>query len=751
MAWLGDLLIRLRAETADFTQDMGKAALSAERSMKQIESAAAKLGATLSAGAFALFVQKSVDMGDRLLDLSKTTTLSVENLAGLSVASKKSGGDLDSIAQSIEKLSVNMGKQADKFKAAGITAKDPLEAFKQLSDLFVQIEDPQLRAAAAAAALGKQWAGAAPLLSEGGKRIGEMVEEGKKLSGWTTAIAQQSDEFNDKLVNLVGTGSKMAYVANQLLPLMNTLADDLLRMKDGAKGVNDQFSPLLEIMKVVVILASDVSFVFTTMGKDMARAAENVKLIVTGRWEESRKLGELFREDAKRTRAELDAWQKKIMGLGTANQQAAKAMSGMGGGFDMTDDPLGMKASKAAEAARRAKLLLDADKERLALEKRMAAAIQEMENKRKSLFGTTEAQLMQERLYGVTIDIGDGKLRKFKGTYEDFDKVVKDWLLTNAKEIDARNQLIQRVEAEYGALRTLIELKQQDDALREQAVRQGKLQNDELKFQIDLLGRSAREQERMAAMRQIDLAVQERIRARTALLPEDPMAGQLEAIVEQEEALGERQKKSYAALLASRQDAERAWALGTKDAFQQYIDNASNAALQAHMLFTNAFRGMEDALVEFVKTGKFNFRSLADSIISDLIRIQIRQSMTAPLAAAMPSMAGLSNLFGGGQKVDLGMVPNTPMLAEGGPLGAGEMAIVGEKGPELFMPNVGGRVIPNSELGGGGGTTINVYPDMRGADPGAVAALHKMVRDLHATVEIRAVAAMADARRRGGA
>lgn len=44
---------------------------------------------------------------------------------------------------------------------------------------------------------------------------------------------------------------------------------------------------------------------------------------------------------------------------------------------------------------------------------------------------------------------------------------------------------------------------------------------------------------------------------------------------------------------------------------------------------------MTDALVNFVMTGKLDFRTLANSIISDLIRIQIQRAITLPLANAM--------------------------------------------------------------------------------------------------------------------
>ena len=48
---------------------------------------------------------------------------------------------------------------------------------------------------------------------------------------------------------------------------------------------------------------------------------------------------------------------------------------------------------------------------------------------------------------------------------------------------------------------------------------------------------------------------------------------------------------------------------------------------------------MEDALVEFVTTGKLDFQSLVDSMIADIARLVIQQSITRPLAQS------LGNLF----------------------------------------------------------------------------------------------------------
>lgn len=89
----------------------------------------------------------------------------------------------------------------------------------------------------------------------------------------------------------------------------------------------------------------------------------------------------------------------------------------------------------------------------------------------------------------------------------------------------------------------------------------------------------------------------------------------------------------------------RDWQDGVKRGLQEYADSATNAAQQAESAITNGFKGMEDALVSFVTTGKMEFSDLASSIISDLSRIAIQQTITGPLAGAASSF-DWSSLFG---------------------------------------------------------------------------------------------------------
>jgi hypothetical protein len=214
------------------------------------------LGTAAVAGA-AMFVsmfKDAVDAADELGDLSKSTGVAVEDLAGLKLAAEQSGAELSGVADSINKLSMNIGKDGAKFRELGITAKDPLEAFKQLADLFASIQDPQTRAALGAATLGKSWAAAAPLLAEGGARIGEMIDKGKQLSGMTQEMVDRSDEFNDKMAELTATMSGFkTRIAVDMLPGLN----------QATSAIMDAYVESGKLQAVWVALGSVGAFLFT--------------------------------------------------------------------------------------------------------------------------------------------------------------------------------------------------------------------------------------------------------------------------------------------------------------------------------------------------------------------------------------------------------------------------------------------------------------------------------------------------------
>ena len=210
--------------------------------------------------------------------------------------------------------------------------------------------------------------------------------------------------------------------------------------------------------------------------------------------------------------------------------------------------------------------------------------------------------------------------------------------------------------------------------------------NEQYIFQIDLIGMNAQAQEIANVKRKNFLAVEQQIW--------DAEQSGTKLTADTQQRLRDEAVKSTAVMIKAieaRWDAERSWETGVNKALNNYIDTVTNAAAQSERLFTTAFKDMEDALVSFVQTGKLDFKSLANSIIADLIRIQIQNSIMKPLAQATSGMS-LSGMFSSAGNFLSGL-----FKADGGPVAGGQPYIVGEQGPEWFVPNGAGTIVPNGK------------------------------------------------------
>lgn len=202
------------------------------------------------------------------------------------------------------------------------------------------------------------------------------------------------------------------------------------------------------------------------------------------------------------------------------------------------------------------------------------------------------------------------------------------------------------------------------------------------------------------------------------------------------------------------QDALNAsWEYGASEALRKYEDQVANVAASTERLMTDAFKGMEDALVEFVKTGKLNFKSLADQIISDLIRMQIQQSITGPISRAISKAGGLGGILGKILPFEDGGVMSAsgplPLLryASGGIASGPQLALYGEGAMnEAYVPLPDGRSIPVQMRGAGGTVQQTFNIDARGAEIGVEQRIAAAVKQAVA-LSVNAVRQQAD---RGG-
>ena len=134
---------------------------------------------------------------------------------------------------------------------------------------------------------------------------------------------------------------------------------------------------------------------------------------------------------------------------------------------------------------------------------------------------------------------------------------------------------------------------------------------------------------------------------------------------------------------------QRSFVSGWEYAARRFQEDAENAFNRGAASFQSVMSNMEAAIGKFVETGKFSFEDFAISVVKDLIRIELQAqasyffrmllSSFAPTPAAT-TPANASVMF--------------QTRATGGDIDG--PAIVGENGPELFIPSQRGTIIPNT-------------------------------------------------------
>jgi phage-related minor tail protein len=124
------------------------------------------------------------------------------------------------------------------------------------------------------------------------------------------------------------------------------------------------------------------------------------------------------------------------------------------------------------------------------------------------------------------------------------------------------------------------------------------------------------------------------------------------------------------------------------------------SAKRTQQVFGSVFGNLSSAIDNFVKTGKLSMKDLARSVIQDLIAIQMKAAMLRFLGG----MFAASNPMTMSQMDFVNASGGRP-FADGGDPPVGKISLVGERGPELFVPRTAGTIIPNHALGNMGSTT----------------------------------------------
>ncbi len=135
--------------------------------------------------------------------------------------------------------------------------------------------------------------------------------------------------------------------------------------------------------------------------------------------------------------------------------------------------------------------------------------------------------------------------------------------------------------------------------------------------------------------------------------------------------------------LEAERELQRSFKFGMKSAMEDYVDEVTNGAEQARRIFEQSTSKMEDAIVKFAKTGKFEFRTLINDMLEALLRSRIQELFARIFSGGTartqgPGLFDILGSVGKGIKDIFG-----GFFANGGTLGAGKFGIAGERGPEL--------------------------------------------------------------------
>lgn len=144
---------------------------------------------------------------------------------------------------------------------------------------------------------------------------------------------------------------------------------------------------------------------------------------------------------------------------------------------------------------------------------------------------------------------------------------------------------------------------------------------------------------------------------------------------------------------------------GVKLAIDEIKVDLQDMNQQLATTIVDTFHKMQDALNQFIVTGKINFKSLVDSMLQDALKLTentlISNLLSSYGSGGKPANSGGVESGGSSASGIVGLIGSvvgiaaSAFKADGGPVQAGNSYIVGEHQPELFTPNVSGTISPS--------------------------------------------------------
>jgi hypothetical protein len=670
MANIARLGVALGLNSAEFVTGID----AASRKLDQFATAAvgAAKNAVLAFGAaLSVATYQAISYADELADVAAANDIAIDSIIKLTNALENSGGKganagkmIASFTDFVDKAAKGSFEGQKTFSDLGITLKDigslsTQQLLLKTTQAIADMEDPLTRNARAADAFGKAAKGV------------DMVEFAKGLREGKGATLEQERAIKDAAEafdTFKSIGRDVALlILTSIGPQLKAVAN---YMKSAASETSAFGFVFGTVFKTIAHGMSDLAFITKGFSDDIAHAIKSLETLTL--YLMVGKLGkgfEKFAQDVKeynakrkQARAELDAFQKELAGTET------KA-SRMGAGFldprIVTEDEgplrevtpgIDPKAAAAKAAAKAAADKAAAEAKKLLTE--FNNLWQDLEKQKQDAIKKQQDLVMK----GYEAEQNDRNETRIA-------QAGQQGLFAQGNALYAQRQ---------GQQIILLAREQEMFMLQQKSTF---LKAEDLQQEKEILQQQYNHIDAMQAINdQADLEEKDKILARERELKFNELA--LENIRERGRVL--RSQKDGGLIEGF---------LFRMDTFGKNMETSFEAGGKA---FDSLMGSMSKALDEFVTTGKLNFGDFAKSIIKDMLAIQLRAS-----ANNLFAMIGKS-LFS--SPVSLAE-PLFGARADGGPVDSGGAYMVGERGPELFVPRSAGAIVPNHSMAMMGGST----------------------------------------------
>ncbi|WP_374979011.1 phage tail tape measure protein [Pseudomonas solani] len=739
---LGTLTLDLIAKVGGFVQGMDKAERSAQKWRKQVEKDAKTVGTAIGAAVassvagLAALTVSTVRSGAEITKLSGLANASTTEFQRYAAGAKAIGIEQDKLSDIFKDvndkvgdfLNTGGGALADFFTniapKVGVTADN----FRNLSGpqalgLYVSsLEKAKVSQADMTfylEAIANDATALLPLLrnnAEGFRVLGDAAEAAGAVMDEKTLKAAQELGAATWLIEQSAAGLKNQLMA-QLLPALSDLADQMFDVTKegtamvavggfivdslkwigkGAVGAVAAFDLLGRAMAGASAVGSNV---FKGLSwSDMLNVANGGKTIgdnLVQNWKDIKTTSEVAVDDLDATAQKYATILDNISnaGSGGTNGTVKELAAVLDGLRAQSNRPGVFKAPTKEEVARAGQLAKTYDSLEEGYQRQIALINTEVDKRKDA---TEVAKLQFEIESGKLVGINAQQQERLQGLATELDRL---------KQLKVANEDAAKARAFGDNL-----------GMANASVKTG--------YDMELAGAGLGDKGRERLKQ--DLEIQQDFYRQMADLQKQYNSGDISSELYAQET--DLLKEALAERLVIQQDyynqvdqAESDWLSGVGDAWNNYLDEARDVTSQTKDAVASAFDGAEDAVLDFVTTGKSSFGDLAKSILSDLAKIALKKAFVGAVDAAASTGwgAAISSVF---QAKGGAWSNGVQMFAKGGAFTnsivssptafgmAGGMGIMGESGEEAIMPltRTSDGSLGVKAVGAGSGTVVQI-------------------------------------------